>query len=75
MVYELFFTESIQATESEVIKRLPPLPELKDNLEREKQLRTIKTVLNELSNQKHSVSISMKKMQNVEEVKIIESQG
>jgi len=75
MVYELFFPESIQTAESEVIKRLPPLPELKDNLEQEKQLKTIITVLNELSNPKHPVSISMKKIQNVEEVKIIESQG
>ena len=74
IVYELYFPESIKSAGCEVIKYLPALPELNESWEREKKLKTIATLYNDLINPKHPLSISMEKIQEIEEVKIIEGQ-
>jgi ribosomal protein L29 len=71
MVYELYLPEEIKAGGAEVLKHLTNLPELKEG-EDEKNLKTIEKVYKELSDPKHPVSIAMQKMQEIEEVKIIE---
>jgi len=65
----------------EVLKHLTNLPELPQDLTgfenllglEEAKLQTIEKVYKELSDSKHPVSIAMEKMQEVEEVKIIEN--
>lgn len=78
MVYELYFPEAIQNANCEVLKHLNNLPELiarpsggKEGQD-EKNLKTIEKVYKELSDPKHPVSVALQKMQEVEEVKIIE---
>jgi len=72
MVYELYLPEAIQAAGCEVLKYLTNLPELKDDWSDEKKLQTIEKVYKELSDPKHPLSVAMAKMQEIEEVKIIE---
>ncbi|MBS1631987.1 MAG: hypothetical protein JST10_05385, partial [Bacteroidetes bacterium] len=71
MVYELYLPEAIQNANCEVLKHLSNLPELREG-EDEKNLKAIEKVYAALSDPKHPVSIAMQKMQEVEEVKIIE---
>lgn len=82
MVYELYLPEAIQNANCEVLKHLNNLPELparppggrdgEDEETTKKNLKTIEKVYAALSDPKHQVSIAMQKMQEVEEVKIIE---
>ncbi len=72
LVYELYLPEEIKAAGCEVLKHLTKIPELKKEWTNEKKLKTIEKVYKELSDPKHPVSIAMQKMQEVEEVKIIE---
>lgn len=79
IVYELYFPEEIKTAGCEVLKHLTVtpsgvevLPELKEEWTDEKKLKTIEKVRKELSSSSHPVSIAMQKMQEVEEVRIIE---
>lgn len=72
MIYELYFPEEIKSANCNIIKYLIDLPELKEDWINDKKIRTIEKVYKELSNPKHPVSIAMQKMQEIEEVKIIE---
>ncbi|MBI4645078.1 MAG: hypothetical protein HY738_00420 [Bacteroidia bacterium] len=54
-------------------KHINNLPELKQEWSDKKKLQTIERVYKELSDPKHPVSVAMEKMQEVEEVKIIEN--
>ncbi|MGD0342972.1 MAG: TaqI-like C-terminal specificity domain-containing protein, partial [Bacteroidales bacterium] len=72
MVYELYFPEEIKVADSEIIKHIVDLPELKENWSDKKKIEVIDSVYKELSDPSHPVSIAMAKMQEIEEVKIIE---
>lgn len=75
MVYELYLPEAIQNANCEVLKHLNNLPGLRDGEDEEttkKNLKTIEKIYAALSDLKHPVSIALQKMQEVEEVKIIE---
>ena len=72
MVYELYLKEEVKSAGCEVMKHLTNLPELKEDWSDEKKLQTIERVYKELSDPKHPVSVAMLKMQEIEEVKIIE---
>ena len=73
MVYKLYFPKAIKSSDCEVLKHLTNLPVLKER-EEEKNLKTIEKVYKELSDLKHPVSVAMAKMQEVEEIKIIEAE-
>lgn len=72
MVYELYFPDEIKAADAGVLKHLTNLPELKDSLNDEQQMKTIEKVYQELSDPKHSVAIAMVRQKTVKEVRIIE---
>ena len=72
MVYEFYFPEEIKTSGCEILRHLTHLPELKDNWSDEQKLVVIEKVYKELSDPTHPVSLAMKKMQEVPEVKIIE---
>jgi type I restriction-modification system DNA methylase subunit len=82
MVYELYLPEAIQNANCEVLKHLSNLPELparppggrdgEDEETTKKNLKTIEKVYAKLSDPKHPVSVALHKMQEVEEIKIIE---
>ena len=75
MVYALYFRDEIKAADAEVLKHLTNLPELKDDWSDEKKLAVIEKIYKELSGPKHPVSIAMSKMQEIEEIKIIENEA
>ena len=50
------------------------MPELKDNWSDKKKLETIEKVYQELSDEKHPVSVAMARQKTVPEVRIIEGQ-
>ena len=58
-----------------MLKNLKDLPELKEDWRDEKKLKTIEKVYKELSDPNHPVSIAMFKMDNIEEVRIIEGKS
>lgn len=74
IVYELYLPKEIKAGGAEVLKHLGKLPELKEGQDESRSIgiKTIEKVCKELSNPKHPVSIAMRNMQEIEEVKIIE---
>jgi len=72
MVYELYFPEEIISTGCQVLKHLTNLPELKDGWSDKKKLEVIGKVDQELSDEKHPVSIAMARQKTVPEVRIIE---
>jgi hypothetical protein len=72
MVYELYFPEEIKSAGCEVLKLLSNLPVLEKGRSNEKKIKVIEKVYKELSEPSHPVSIAMAKMQEIEEVKIIE---
>jgi hypothetical protein len=72
MVYELYFAKEIKAANCGVIEKIDELPKLKEEWSDKKKLEVIETIYKELSDLKHPVSIAMAKMQEIEEVKIIE---
>ena len=72
MVYELYLPEQIKDAGCEVLKYLDNLPELNAEWSNEQKLKTIEKVYKELSSPKYPVNIAMAKMQEIEEVKIIE---
>ncbi len=72
MVYELYFPDEIKAAGCEVLKYLGNLPELKDDWSDEQKLQTIENLHKEFSNPGHPVSVAMEKMQEIEDIKIIE---
>lgn len=65
-------TGEIKAANAEVLKHLTNLPELKDDWNDEKKMKTIEKVYQELSDPKHPVSIAMERQKTVKEVRIIE---
>jgi len=71
MVYELYFPDEIKAAGCEVLKHPADLPELKNNWNDEQKLAAIEKVHRELSDPSHPVSIAMKKMQDIPEIRII----
>jgi adenine-specific DNA-methyltransferase len=75
LVFELYFLEETKEAGCEVIKHLGNLPELKEDWSDEKKLEVIDKVYRELSDPLHPVSLAMAKMQEIEEVKIIEGRG
>ncbi len=75
MVYELYFPEEIKAADCEVLKHLTNLLDLKEDWDDNEKLKAIEKVYKELSAPSHPVSIAMQKMQEVEEVRIIEGRG
>ena len=78
MVYELYLPEEITAAGANVLCHLQNLPDIQPLLEKgetEKALKTIEKVYKELSNPIHPVSVAMQKMQEIEEVKIIEGKN
>jgi len=72
VVYELYFSDEIKFADCEVIKHLTNLAELKDDWSDDKKLATIEEVYKKLSDSRHPVSVAMSKMQELEEVRIIE---
>ena len=72
MVYELYFPDEIKSADAEVLKHLTDLPEFNNDWAEEKKLEIIENVYRELSDPAHPVSIAMKKMQEIEEIRIIE---
>ncbi len=72
MVYELYFPDEIKAADCEVLKHLTDLPELKDNWSDDQKLAAIEKIYRELSDPTHPVSIAIKKMQDIPEIRIIE---
>lgn len=72
MVYELYFPDEIKAAGCGILKHLTDLPELKDDWSDEQKLAAIEKIHRELSAPSHPVSIAMKKMQDIPEVRIIE---
>ena len=72
MVYELYFPDEIKAAGCEILKQLSDLSELKDDWSDEQKLAAIEKIHRELSNPTHPVSIAMKKMQDIPEIRIIE---
>jgi adenine-specific DNA-methyltransferase len=71
MVYELYLPEEIKEGGAEVFKHLGNLPKLKEGQD-EKNIKTITKVYKELSDPKHPVSKAINKLQNIEEIQIIE---
>ncbi|MCX5809411.1 MAG: hypothetical protein NTX36_08565 [Proteobacteria bacterium] len=63
------FPDEIKAVGCEVLKHLTNLPEIDADAETPDRLQTIEKVYLELSNSAHPVSIAMKKMQIIPEVK------
>jgi len=72
MVYEIYFPEEIKAANACVLKHLNNLPELKDDWSDKKKLETIEKVYQELSDEKHHVSIAMARQKTIPEIRIIE---
>lgn len=72
MTYELYFPEEIKSANCEIIKHVENLPELNEKCSDEKKLEVIDKVYMELSDPSHPVSVAMARMQEIEEVKIIE---
>ncbi len=75
--YELYFPDEIKAAGCEILKHLNNLPKIDtndNNVETQNlaSLQTIEKVHCELSNPTHPVSIAMKKMRDVPEIRIIE---
>jgi hypothetical protein len=80
--YELYFPDEIKAAECEMLKHLNNLPEIDTNdnnvethdVETQDfaSLQTIEKVHQELSTPTHPVSIAMKKMRDIPEIRIIE---
>lgn len=70
IVYELYFPKEIKAMCAEVLKHLNNLPELTED--EEQNLKITERVQKELSNPNHPVSRAMQRMQEIEEIKIIE---
>lgn len=75
MVYELYLTDEVHAAGANVIYHLGKLPDIQaliENGETEKALKTIEKAYRDFSTPDHPVSIAMTRMQEIEEVKIIE---
>ena len=70
--YGLYFPDEIKAAGCEVLKHLNDLPELKDNWSDEQKFSAIEKIYLELSDSSYPVSIAMKKMQDIPEIRIIE---
>jgi len=75
MVYEIYFPDQINAARCEVLKHLNNLPELNDDLSAEEKIAIIHKVYKKLSDPKHPVSIATFKMQEIEEIRIIEGKA
>jgi hypothetical protein len=73
IAYELFFPNKIKKANTEVIKYLTNIPELKEEWDKDKKLEIIREVYEELSSPNHPVSIAMEKQKTIPEVRIIES--
>jgi hypothetical protein len=72
LVYELYSPDEIKAAGCEVLKHLDNLPELNDTWSNEQKLAAIEKVHRELSDPSHPVSIAMRKMHDIPEIRIIE---
>ncbi|WP_054693670.1 Eco57I restriction-modification methylase domain-containing protein [Syntrophomonas palmitatica] len=75
IIYELYFPNEITTGKANILKHLKSLPDIQPLIEKgetEKALKTIEKVYRELSAPDHPVSIAMARMQEIEEVKIIE---
>jgi hypothetical protein len=75
MVYELYLTNEVNTTGVNVINHISKLPDIQPLIEKgetEKALKTIEKVYRELSAPDHPVSIAMARMQEIEEIQIIE---
>jgi hypothetical protein len=75
MVYELYLHDKIQVANCEILKHLTKLPELLEGDDEAtviKNLEIIEEVYQELSDPAHPVNIAMARMQDLEEVKVIE---
>jgi hypothetical protein len=72
IVYELYLKEIIQNAECQILKHLTDLPELNKSYDQIKNLKIINSVYYKLKNLDHPVSVAMKKMQEIDEVKIFE---
>ncbi|MGB5158411.1 hypothetical protein [Desulfobacterium sp. N47] len=64
--------DKIEAADAEVLKHLTNLPELNNDWTEEKKLEITENVYRELSDPAHPLSIAMKNMKTVAEVRIIE---
>ncbi len=67
----VFFNDS-KTSENKILKHLTDLPELKNAWNNEQKLAVIENLYRELSNPSHPVSIAMKRMQDIREIRIIE---
>ena len=72
MVYELYFSEEIKKVKGEVLCYLNDLPVMKKGWSTKKKSEIIETVYEELSNEKHPISIAIERQKKVKEVRIIE---
>ena len=75
MVYEVYLSKESKGNDFLIVENLSKLPELKEDWSDEKKLEVIDKVYRELSAPSHPVSVAMAKMQEIEEVKIIEGRG
>ncbi len=75
MVYELYLSKEVTVADASVLRYLDNLPGIQPLIEKgqtEKALKTIEKVYQEFSDPNHPVNIAMARMQEIEEVQIIE---
>ena len=72
IAYELYFPDIVRLSGCEVIKHLPIIPELSRDWDQEKLRSSIDKIHKEIKNQRNPLIHSMKKIREIEEVKIIE---
>ncbi len=75
LIYELYFPNEITVAGANILCHLDKLPDIQSLLEKgqtEKALNTVEKVYREFSALDHPVSIAMARMQEIEEVQIIE---
>ncbi len=75
VVYELYFEEKVNIIAANILCHLDNLPDIQPLIEKgdtEKPLKIIEKVYQELSASDHPVNMAMARMQEIEEVQIIE---
>lgn len=72
IIYELYFSVEVISKKAEILKYLPKLPSLMDSMSAADKSEVIEMTYKELSSPNHPVSIAMKKMKTIPEVRIIE---